>query len=309
MTESHDVAALAFPGVGVRLSGCEAGFYQKHRGRLRPLLEEASSAAGMDLEFALLRDQIGSAGEKSRQLFTYAFSTGVALVLREQGLVPAYAAGYSFGVYAALHATGMISFSDGLTILAQAYSLMRSACNGHALGMGYVVGLTRGEIEKLLAGRLYCGLVLVNSNSDTCNVLAGPRETLEGFLAEAQDRGALAAECLSVKIPYHHPTLLGKVSPQFRSYLERFSWNPPSCPLVSSIDQRLLTAPEEIVDFTARNLSTPNNWQKVVGTLAGVGVTRMFECGPGISLSQNGRFLPHDIQYFNVKNLQRGLER
>ena len=299
--------AFAFPGVGVRPSGCEAKFYRRHESLISPFLQEASEASGTDLEFALQQNQIERLSEGTRQYFTFSFCAGVTRVLEEHGLVPEMAAGYSFGIYAALEATKVISYSDGLRILEKAYDLMKAACNGSKAGMGFVVGLKRNDIERLLAKNCYDSIRLVNTNSDTCNIFAGRRGNLESFLAEAQSYGALAAERLSVAIPYHHPTLLEGVAPEFKRFLRKFKWQDPICPIVSSIDQKLLDKCGTLVDFTSQNLSTPNNWQAVVGALASHGIRRVVECGPGISLTQNGRFLEHDIKFVNVKNMKKGL--
>jgi len=308
MTADRQVrTAFAFPGVGVRPSGCEAKFYRRHESMVRPFLDEASHAAKTDLAFSLLRDQIEGLEEGTRQYFTYAFSAGVCAVLQDRGFVPEFTAGYSFGIYAAMYASGAISFTTGLSILEEAYRLMKDACNGNPSGMGFVVGLNRADISRVLDKKSYSSLCLVNSNSDMCNIFAGKKKALEGFLAEAQAHGALAAECLSVAIPYHHPRILSEVTPKFRAFLQTFEWERPQCPVVSSIEQTLLVDVDALIDFTARNLSTPNNWQGVVRALNSGSVERMIECGPGISLTQNGRFLPYAIKYVNIKNMLRSL--
>ena len=65
----------------------------------------------------------------------------------------------------------------------------------------------------------------------------------------------------------------------------------PRCPVVSSVDQRPLTEPLEIADFVAANLSTPISWVRVLGALSSLGALAAIECGPGVSLTQNARFV------------------
>jgi malonyl CoA-acyl carrier protein transacylase len=101
--------------------------------------------------------------------------------------------------------------------------------------------------------------------------------------------------------------LLEGVSAAFHAFLKLLHWRQPSCPIVSTIDQGLLTTADELLDFTARNLAAPLNWQRVVSALHRAGVVRVVECGAGISLAQNGRFMPFHLEYVTVKNVLRKL--
>ena len=69
----------------------------------------------------------------------------------------------------------------------------------------------------------------------------------------------------------------------------------------------LLTDPAALKDFTAANLSTPIHWQRVVETLVRSGVDLVFECGHGVSLTQNARFLQSAPRHANVRNWRRAL--
>lgn len=299
--------AFAFPGAGVNPSGREAEFFERHESVFKPLFDEASSHAGTDLACELVEDRIEHLDDERNQYFTYAFGVGALQVFAGNGMTFDYTAGYSFGVYAALHASGALSFSDGLAMVREAYALMREACRHVEAGMGVTVGLDEEELLGILDGGRFSSLRLVNSNSDLCKVLAGERAELDEALREARRRGAVHAEPLKVAVPYHHSAYLSFATPAFAEFLAGLDWRDPACPVISSIDRSPLETAAELVDFAARNLSTPINWQKVVETLGSFGVTRIVECGPGISLSQNGRFIPGGIQYVNVKNAERRL--
>jgi len=184
---------------------------------------------------------------------------------------------------------------------------MDTASRGRDYTMAITIGLGAGEIDQILSSGYYDRLCMVNSNNDTCKVFAGPRQSIARFVEEAQRHEALGARFLDVSIPYHHSRLLDGVSGAFHSFLQTLRWSPPLCPIVSSIDQGLLTTAEELIGFTAANLCTPINWERVAAALYGRGVTRVIECGPGISLTQNGRFMPFRLEYVNIKSLSRKL--
>lgn len=299
--------AFVFPGVGVKLSGHELACVRAHREPFAVRLREASEAAHEDLETALAECRVGVRDSRQDHFFTYAFSCAMADMCRARGIHAELMAGYSFGIYGALYASGALSFEDGLAAIGRAYDLMDTVSRGRDYAMALTMGLSGGEIDQMLSEGYYDRLCMVNSNNATCKIFAGPRESLERFLSEARRREALDARFLDVAIPYHHPRLLDGVAGAFHGFVSNLQWHPPLCPVVSSIDQGLLTTTAELVDFAAANLCTPINWERVAAALHGRGVSCAFECGPGISLTQNGRFMPFHIHYVNVKSIERRL--
>ena len=109
--------AFCFPGVGVDHCGKELGFFTENRQTMEPFLRVASEFLGQDLASPFQNHGIHELGDREQQFFTYGYSVGVAEVCVGGGVVPEYAAGYSFGVYAALYACGSVSFETGLEIL------------------------------------------------------------------------------------------------------------------------------------------------------------------------------------------------
>jgi [acyl-carrier-protein] S-malonyltransferase len=300
-------AALVFPGVGVRLIGREPVFYSIHRPQLKPLFEEASDACDENLEARLLDGRIDELSDAKRQFFTYAFSAGVAEVTLGE-LTPEAAAGYSFGIYAALYAARVFSFREGLRVLDNACKIMKRASNRKNLGMGIVVGLNKDELQSIIANERLATVVQTNTNHELCHVFSGSAEDIAVFLSCAEKAGAFKFERLEVDIPYHHPVLLASAPADLRKTFEGESWSNAQFPLVSTIDGGLLKEPEPIRGFIAKHLATPISWQRAVQTLSDLGVTEMHECGPGISLTQNGRFLPFEMTYHNVKKAMRSVD-
>jgi [acyl-carrier-protein] S-malonyltransferase len=303
----HGKLAVAFPGVGVKLCGHELEFYSRHRALFDRFFLEAGNAAGADLARELAAGSFGHSDRRIDHVFTYAFSCGMYRLCAGDGIAPDLMAGYSFGIYAALYASGALSFGEGLAALDEACRLMGQACAGRDYTMAITIGLSAGEIDAILSDGSYDQLCMVNSNNDTCKVFAGPRRSLETFVTEARRHEAIEARLLNVSVPYHHPRLLEGVSTAFHAFLKLLHWHQPSCPIVSTIDQGLLTTADELLDFTARNLAAPLNWQRVVSALHRAGVVRVVECGAGISLAQNGRFMPFHLEYVTVKNVLRKL--
>lgn len=302
--------AFAFPGVGVRLCGHENAFWQRHRRDMLPYLEESSRFAGVDLAAELSRDRESDAelGEREAQLFTYAFNCAVAVVYLRRGLRPQLLAGHSMGIYSALATAEVIDFTAGLAIVERAYEVVNAACPGGEGSMAVIVGLSGADIDGLLALPGTGSVRLVNSNNDTTKVFAGRKSELESFVRAAEDADALKARLLPVASPYHHPELLSGAAEEFESFLRGYSWQRAACPIVSSIDQRSLSSGEDLLQLTARNIATPIDWEKVMQRVTEQGISTVFECGAGLSLTQNGRLMPSTPTFINVKNVRRRID-
>jgi [acyl-carrier-protein] S-malonyltransferase len=296
--------AFAFPGMGIRLTGFELAVFCRHEADMRPFFDEASTIAAIDLAGVLKNNTVGELDDRNSQIFTYTFSAALSVVCRKNGTIPAYVAGYSFGYYAALFTAQTLPFKEILTLACRAFDIMAERCNGKNYGMATIIGLTLAEIDELNNGKV----AVVNINSDACVIVAGSVPELVALCAQAVRLGAIKAELLPVRIPYHHPGVLAAASDTLRAYLTTFAWQQPVIPVISSVDNSLLTSTADIIDYTARHLCTPLNWLTTMGRLHSLGVTRIVECGPGISLSRHGQFMPFDISYVNVKNLPKRLD-
>jgi|WetSurMetagenome_2_1015567.scaffolds.fasta_scaffold00119_16 [acyl-carrier-protein] S-malonyltransferase len=301
----NDSSAFVFPGVAVEPCGAEAVFFNRHRAVMGPFLARASEAAGTDLAAALDKGELAGLGERNGQLFTVAYSHAVARVHAEAGIAPRVMAGYSLGVYAALSASGAVAFDECLLMAGAAFDIMKKHCGGGRFAMGAVIGLTAGEIELMLAADAYKSVCRTNTNNPACHVFSGEAGDMERFFDDARGRGALSTVAFGVSIPYHHPRFIGAASKEFFDALGGISWKNASVPVLSSIDQKPLVRGDDLRRFTATNLATPVNWQRVAEAMAALGVGVAYECGPGISLCQNGRFLGGGMRYLTVKKLAK----
>jgi len=296
--------AFGFPGVGVRLCGREVGFFESNASLMGPHLEAASDAAGEDLAAALSAGRIEDLSDEKQQYFTFGFGLGASLVFEEMGARPSCAAGYSFGIYAALCSAGALSAEDGIRAFARAFELMAEASEGIGYSMGITVGLGDEEIHELIEGA-GPSVRRVNSNNETCHVFSGEATELDDFLAAASSHDAFAADRLPVRVPYHHPVVLAEASRRFADFLETLDWRTPRCPVISSIDQAMVSSARGLAKMAAANLSTPISWRLVIEALDDLGYSKLLECGPGISLTQNGRFSKVSLDFANIRNHAR----
>ena len=297
-------AALVFPGAGIELHNNEKNIYKKYQSLYAPFFREGSAAAGIDLSASLLNDAIPYLNDLQNQVFAYCFSAGTYRMLQANNLRPGFASGNSFGIYAALYAAGALSFFDGLSILKKAYDLVVGKNQGAKTGMRAVIGLGLEEIRGIISQLNLTTVIPINSNNELCHIIGGSTEELVRFDSEAFAAEVIKCVALPIELPYHHPLYLQGIDAVFARFLETISWHRPAYPVISTIDQQPLTDQERIIDCIAHHLCNPINWQATVEFLYGQGIDTVFECGPGLSLTQNARFIHGNVQWINMRNIE-----
>ncbi|MEN8190102.1 MAG: ACP S-malonyltransferase [Thermodesulfobacteriota bacterium] len=304
-----ETPAFLFPGIGVRLHGREHSFFIRYRDMMEPLIDASSEAAGVDLTRAFMDNDLEQCSPICIEFFAYGFSYGCHRVFESKGYLPRYMAGHSMGIYAALAASGAISFEDGLAICLKAHEIGETLLAGRDdFGVGVVVGLDFEELNSLARQDGYHSVSLANYNNSSSTVWVGQRQEVSSFLEESDKRGALKSMLLNIAIPFHSTFFSRSALDEFRSCLEKMEWHPPRCPLVSALDHSLLDSVESLRKMTVENLTTPLHWPGVLQRLHELGVGMAMECGPGISLTQHSRFVDGAPKHLNMKNLRRRLD-
>lgn len=299
--------AFTFPGVGIELSGSEPAFYERYKSIYAPFFEKGSEWAKTDLTKSLTSSSIDKLDEWQSQIFIYCFSVGTFHVLKENRITPDITAGYSFGIYAALYASGVISFSDGFDILKRAYSAIDESRPKQEVGVCATVGLSLEEVSGIIENSGFQTIQRINTNNEFCHLLCGNREEINPFQDKASAADAISVSTLNISHPYHHPLFSEKAKTSLRDFIDTLQWNTPECSLLSTIDQTLLTTADTLKQFTADHLATPINWHKTVELLYSKVYSRLIECGPGVSLTQNARFISGKAQWINTRNIQNRL--
>ena len=300
-------AAFTFPGVGIELSGAEPALYKRYQSIYTPFLEKGSEWAETDLAKSLTSSSIDKLDEWESQVFIYCFSVGTFHVLKENGVTPDITAGYSFGIYAALYASGVISFSDGFEILKRAYLAIDDSKPEQEVGVCATVGLSLEDITYIIKSSGFRTIQRINTNNEFCHLLCGKKEEIVPFQTKALDAEAIGAPILNISHPYHHPLFSEKAKISLRDFIDTVQWNTPKFPFLSTIDKTILSTVDKLKQFTADHLATPINWHKTVELLYSKGCSRLIECGPGLSLTQNARFISGKAQWINTKNIQNRL--
>ncbi|MGD2103826.1 MAG: ACP S-malonyltransferase [Anaerolineae bacterium] len=212
-----------------------------------------------------------------------AASVAALRVLEGNGLeAPAYVAGHSMGELSALVASGALSFEAGLNLVRERGRLMKEAGERNPGGMAAVLGLGREELEDVCAEVREKTGAYVGVANDNCPgqiVISGATTALKLAMVAAQERGAKRAIRLAVSIAAHSP-LMAEAAEVFRQRLDETPLREPKVPIIANAIARPLSAPDDIREALAQQLTCPVRWTESMEWALSQGVECFVEVGP-----------------------------
>lgn len=273
--------AFLFPGQGSQSVGMMNGLGQYPE--VRQTFDEASAALGEDL-WKLVTEGPAELLNQTTNTQPVMLAADIAtwrVYLGKGGAMPAVMAGHSLGEIAALVAAGALDFADAIRLTRFRAEAMQNAVPDGVGAMAAVLGLDDDAVRAVCVEAAQ-GEVLepVNLNSPGQVVIAGNKAAVERGMALAKEKGAKRALPLPVSVP-SHSSLMKPAADRFRAYLETVVLKAPSVPVLQNADVKSCSDPAAIKDALARQLHSPVRWVETVQALAGQGVERCVECGPG----------------------------
>lgn len=251
--------------------------------QIRQAFDEASEGAGVDL---WTLSQSGPEEMLNRTEFTQPalLAAGIAVWRAWQaaaGMPPVLLAGHSLGEYTALVAAGALSLKDGAHLVRIRGQLMQEAAPAGSGAMAAVIGAEDALVAEVCEAASDTRVVVpANYNSPGQIVIGGDAEAVDRALALLAERGVKKAVKLAVSVPSHTP-LMREAANRLAETMRGLHWHVPAIPVVQNVDARIHDGLEDIRDALVRQLYLPVRWTECVQTLAGRGVTRLGECGPG----------------------------
>ncbi|MGH3996816.1 MAG: ACP S-malonyltransferase, partial [Pseudonocardiaceae bacterium] len=178
-----------YPGMGRDLSWCGS-----------PALATVGSAeevTGLPVHELMTRaDAATLADPEISQLLVFVHSIVLLNRIRADGARCAVTAGHSLGEYTAMVAAGMLSWSDGLALVAARGRAMAEVARRTPGAMAAVVGLDSDHVSDLCAAAAAQPVVVANVNSPRQTVVSGVNAGVDEVAAAAAAAGALRAKRL-----------------------------------------------------------------------------------------------------------------
>jgi len=186
-------------------------------------------------------------------------------------------AGLSLGEFTAHAAGGTLSIEDGLSLVARRGVLMDEACAKRKGAMLALLGADETLATKVASSAAW---EVANLNGGGQVVLSGPAEKLEAVQTAAKEAGVKRAIPLKVAGAYHSSLML-PAKEGLAKAIANTSLHMPTVPVLSNFLGRPASSEAEIRSSLLDQVTGTVRWEACLKDLAGRGVTRLIELGPG----------------------------
>lgn len=274
--------AYIFPGQGSQFPGMAKELYDRDS-TAAAMLDRANEILGFsitDVMFSGTADELKATRVTQPAVFLHSVCLGKS-VIASQG-VPDMVAGHSLGEFSALVAAGVLSFEDGLTLVAKRAAAMQKCCEAVPGAMAAIIGLPDETVEQI-CGQTEGIVVAANYNSEGQVVISGTKEAVELACAKAKDAGARRALPLAVSGAFHSP-LMEPAREELALAIKAAVFSAPLCPVYQNVSAKGESDAEVIKENLLSQLTSPVRWTQTVRNMAADGAGSFLEIGPGAVL-------------------------
>lgn len=270
--------AYIFPGQGAQFSGMGKTLYENNS-----LAKEYFEQANEILGFRITDIMFSGSDEDLKQTKVTqpaVFLHSVILFETTLDLIPNMVAGHSLGEFSALVANKVLSFEDGLRLVAKRAEAMQKACEMNPSTMAAVLGLDDEVIEQTLATITEEVVVPANYNSPGQLVISGSIQGITLACEKLKAVGAKRALVLQVGGAFHSP-LMQPAREELQEAIQNTHFNNPTCPIYQNVDAYPYIDPTMIKQNLINQLTSPVRWTQIVQKMSVNGATHFTEVGPG----------------------------
>lgn len=270
--------AYIFPGQGAQFPGMGKDLYEQNA-----LAKEYFEQANELLGFRITDTMFNGTDEELKQTKVTQpaiFLHSVILFETTPGLKPDMVAGHSLGEFSALVANRVLSFEDGLILVAKRAAAMQRACESNPSTMAAVLGLEDAVIENILNEITEEVVVPANYNSPGQLVISGSINGISIACEKLKTAGARRALVLQVGGAFHSP-LMSSAKEELQDAIMNTHFNNPTCPVYQNVDAHPYIDPGMIKQNLINQLTSPVRWTQTIQKMVENGATHFTEVGPG----------------------------
>lgn len=193
-------------------------------------------------------------------------------------------AGHSVGEYAALYASGVLSFEDALKLVAKRGELMFSAGEDMPGTMFAVINLADEKVTEvcndLTNEKEGNYVVAANFNSPGQIVVSGSRDYLRENISSFKEAGARLVKELPVSGAFHSP-LMNPAKEELEKAINGISFKDAVKPVYSNVYAKSLNKAKDIKNALILQLTSPVKWTQSLIQMKEDGFDAFTELGPG----------------------------
>jgi [acyl-carrier-protein] S-malonyltransferase len=281
------VVVWLFPGQGTQKVGMGRSLWEASPAA-RAVFEAADEALGepfSKLMFEGPADELMQTSNAQPAILTASIAALAALREAHPDVPsPTFAAGHSLGEYSALVAAGVLDLRTAVKLVRLRGEAMQRAVPTGVGAMAAIVGGDASAVEELCAearAALDTETVLspANFNAPGQTVIAGHAKAVE-LASQLAGSRRLKAIPLKVSAPFHCALMLPAAEEVAQALaavaFERFRF-----PVITNVEARPITDPARARELLVRQIAAPVRWQESMEFVAGRGIQRALEIGPG----------------------------
>ena len=266
--------AFLFPGQGAQAPGMVKDVAESFPSA-RKVIDEVSSIINVDMPKLLWEaDATELSRSDNSQIAITTASLAIMAALKDKGIEPSAAMGFSLGEFPALYAAGVLSFEDVIKVVRERGLIMQKVCEdiaakneGHAPGMSAILGLSPEKVKEIAAG--IKDAYAANMNSEKQTVISGTFDALTAAEKAATEAGARRAIRLKVAGPFHSP-LMQDAAVEFEKFLSNVTFADPKIPLFSNVTGKQATTGAEVKSSAVLHLTHSVLWTDEEAVLADI---------------------------------------
>ncbi|HXS36140.1 MAG TPA: ACP S-malonyltransferase [Flavipsychrobacter sp.] len=270
--------AYIFPGQGAQFSEMGKNLYEQNT-LAKEYFEQANEILGFritDIMFSGTDEELKQTKVTQPAIFLHS----VILFETTPDLIPDVVAGHSLGEFSALVANKVLSFEDGLRLVAKRAAAMQRACEINPSTMAAVIGLDDAIVEKICSEFTDEIVVPANYNCPGQLVISGTINGVQQACEKLKAAGARRALILPVGGAFHSP-LMEPAKEELQAAIESTHFNNPTCPIYQNVDASPYITPEIIKQNLINQLTSPVRWTQTIQEMVKNDATDFTEVGPG----------------------------
>jgi len=269
--------AYLFPGQGAQFPGMGKDLYINNP-NAKDLFERANTHLGFritDIMFEGTQEALMQTQVTQPAVFLHS----VILAQTTPLFQPAMVAGHSLGELSALVASRVLTFEEGLQLVAKRAEAMQAACKLASGTMAAILGLSDEEVEQVCA-TTDAFVVPANYNCPGQLVISGTKKGIALACKAMEKAGSRGAMPLPVGGAFHS-SLMEPAKQQLTQAIAHAKFRRGICPIYQNVDAVPTTAPEVIQENLIQQLNSPVRWSQIIQNMIRDGVKRFVVCGPG----------------------------
>lgn len=213
---------------------------------------------------------------------------------------PLATAGLSLGEFAALCASGVFAFEDGLKLVAKRGELMDAACRETQGGMASVLG---GNIDIIREVCDECDIDVANLNCPGQVVVSGEKERVERAVKTLKEKGLRRVIPLKVAGAFHS-RLMQSAADKFKDTIADVELKAPQVPVAQNFTGKFTRDVEEIRSNLVSQVAGSVLWEECVKTTVTTGARQIVEFGPGAVLSGLIKRIDGNVATYNINSIE-----